>query len=109
MEAGPDAIHRYGKPALFNTDQGGLFTRLECIGLLADHGIQSSMDGRTAAGGIIYSWNGFWRSMHYAEVYRQAYDGVSEAQKGLERYVMRYIQRRPHTALDGIPPGRVRR
>jgi putative transposase len=45
MEAGPDAIHRDGKPALFNTDQGGLFTRLECIGLLADHGIQSRMDG----------------------------------------------------------------
>lgn len=45
MEAGQDAIHRYGKPAIFNTDQGGPFTRLECTGLLADHGIQSSMDG----------------------------------------------------------------
>lgn len=42
--------------------------------------------------------------MNYAKVYRQAYDGVSEAQKGLERYVMRYTLRRPHTALDGNPP-----
>ena len=108
MEAGPDAIHRYGKPALFNTDQGGLFTRLECIGLLADHGIQSSMDGNGCWRGHVFVER-FWRSVHYAEVYRQAYDGVSEAQKGLERYVMRYIQRRPHTALDGTPPGRVRR
>ena len=63
----------------------------------------------TAAGRDHIFVERFWWSVHYAEVYRQAYDSVSEAQKGLERYVMRYIQRRPHTALDGIPPGRVRR
>ena len=46
----------------------------------------------------------FWRSVKYEEVYLHAYDGVSEAKKGLERYVMLYNQRRPHTALDGKTP-----
>lgn len=36
----------------------------------------------------------FWRSVNYAEVYRQTYDSVNEAQKGLERYVMRDTQPR---------------
>jgi transposase InsO family protein len=89
MEAGPDAIHRYGKPALFNTDQSGPFTRLECTGLLADHDIQSSMEGDGCWRDHVFVER-FWRSVHYAEVHRQARDSVSEAQKGLERYVMRY-------------------
>ena len=70
-----------------------------CTGLLANHGIQSSMDGKGCWPGSCIRGT-VLESVHYAEVYRR------EAQKGLERYVMRYIQRRPHTALDGTPPGR---
>jgi len=103
MEAVQEAIHRYGKPALVNTDQGCQFSSLEFTGLLADHGIQISMDGKGCWRDNIFVER-FWRSVKYEEVYLHAYDGVSEAKKGLERYVMLYNQRRPHTALDGKTP-----
>jgi len=103
MEAVQEAIHRYGKPAIFNTDQGCQFSSLEFTGLLADHGIQISMDGKGCWRDNIFVER-FWRSVKYEEVYLHAYDGVSEAKKGLERYVMLYNQRRPHTALDGKTP-----
>jgi putative transposase len=45
-----------------------------------------------------------WRSWKYEEGYLYAYDSVSEAQKGLGRYLTFYNQRRPHTALDNATP-----
>ena len=45
-----------------------------------------------------------WRSLKYEEVYLHAYDGVSAAQQGLERYLTFYNQKRPHRALDGNTP-----
>ena len=100
MEAVQEAIHRYGKPAIFNTDQGCQFTSLEFTGLLVDNGIQISMDGKGCWRDNVFVER-FWRSVKYEEVYLHAYDGVSEAKKGVGRYVMLYNQRRPHTALGG--------
>jgi len=57
MDAVQEAINRYGTPAIFNTEQGCQFTSLEFTGLLKDHGIQISMDGK-AAGGTTCSWSG---------------------------------------------------
>ena len=103
MEAVQEAIHRYGKPAIFNTDQGCQFTSLEFTGLLVDNGIQISMDGKGCWRDNVFVER-FWRSVKYEEVYLHAYDGVSEAKKGVGRYVMLYSQRRPHTALGGRTP-----
>lgn len=46
IEAVQEALHRYGTPDIFNTDQGSQFTRLEFTQLLKDSGIAISMDGR---------------------------------------------------------------
>ena len=46
IEAVQEAVTRYGTPDIFNTDQGSQFTSLECTGLLKEHGIAISMDGR---------------------------------------------------------------
>ena len=45
-----------------------------------------------------------WRSIKYEEVYLHAYESVSAAQQGLERYLTFYNQTRPHRALDGRTP-----
>jgi len=45
-----------------------------------------------------------WKSVKYEEVYLHAYDSVSEAKRGLEKYFTFYNQRRPHTALDDKTP-----
>ncbi len=58
IEAVQEAISRYGRPDIFNTDQGCQFTSLEFTGLLKDNGIQVSMDGK-AAGGTMCSWNDY--------------------------------------------------
>jgi putative transposase len=48
-----------------------------------------------------------WRSVKYEEVYLRAYDSMSAAKQGLERYVTFYNQRRPHRVLDGHTPEEV--
>ena len=45
-----------------------------------------------------------WKSVKYEEVYLHAYDSVTEAKRGLEKYFTFYNQRRPHTALDDKTP-----
>jgi putative transposase len=48
VEALEDALARHGKPDIFNTDQGSQFTGAAFTGVLADHGIAISMDGKGA-------------------------------------------------------------
>jgi len=106
MEAVQDAMTRYGAPEIFNTDQGCQFTSLEFTGLLTDHGIQISMDGKGCWRDNVFVER-LWKSVKYEEVYLRAYDCVSEARKGLDTYFAFYNQRRPHTALDDNTPDEV--
>jgi putative transposase len=46
VEALSEALARFGKPGIFNTDQGAQFTSGEFTTMLRDHGIEISMDGR---------------------------------------------------------------
>ena len=41
-----EALEKYGKPKIFNTDQGSQFTSNAFTGILAESGIAISMDGR---------------------------------------------------------------
>lgn len=45
-----------------------------------------------------------WKSVKYEEVYLHAYDCVSDAKAGLQRYFARYNQIRPHSSLDDKTP-----
>lgn len=93
LDAVQEAIHRYGAQDIFNTDQGGQCTSQECMG----------MDGPGCGRDNVFVER-LWRSVKYAEVYLHAYDSVSEAPNGVERYLTFYNQRRPHTALDNSTP-----
>src|SRR3954453_4720601 len=46
LEAVEEALAKYAKPEIFNTDQGSQFTSAEFTGLLLDNKIAISMDGR---------------------------------------------------------------
>ena len=48
IEAVEEAIHRYGKPAIFSPAQGSPFPAEAFTGLLKQHGIRISMDGQGA-------------------------------------------------------------
>ncbi len=98
-----EAIARYGRPEIFNTDQGAQFTSAAFTGLLLDHGIQISMDGLGCWRDNIFVER-LWRTLKYEEVYLHAYDSVSSAKAGIERYLTLYNTRRPHSSLADQTP-----
>ncbi len=63
-----DALARYGRPEIFNTDQGSQFTSFEFTGTLKDAGIAISMDGRGRCIDNIFIER-LWRSLKYEAVY----------------------------------------
>ena len=106
LEAVEEALARYGKPEIMNTDQGSQFTSQAFTGRLKDQGIQISMDGKGSWRDNVFVER-LWRSVKYEEVYLHAYDSVSDARTGLERYFQFYNVRRPHSSLDGRTPDQV--
>lgn len=103
LEALKEAMARYGKPEIMNTDQGSQFTSIDFIKALKDAEIQISMDGKGAWRDNVFVER-LWRTIKYEEVYLHAYDSVSEARAGLARYLAFYNTRRPHSSLDGQTP-----
>ncbi len=63
-----EAIARYGKPEIFNTDQGSQITSLAFTGVLNDAGVAISMDGRGRCLDNIFIER-LWRSLKYEAVY----------------------------------------
>lgn len=101
-----EALRRFGKPEIMNTDQGSQFTSIDFIKTLKDAGVQISMDGKGAWRDNVFVER-LWRSIKYEEVYLRAYDSVSIARKSLARYLKFYNTRRPHSSLDSQTPEQV--
>ena len=103
VEALQEAIAKYGRPVIFNTDQGSQFTSLEFTGVLQAHGIRISMDGKGRWLDNVFVER-LWRSVKYEQVYLHAYESVSEAKQKLASYFIFYNTQRPHSSLDGHTP-----
>ena len=103
LEAVSEAISRFGKPEIFNTDQGSQFTSSDFTGLLKDNGIRISMDGKGCWRDNVFVER-LWKSIKYEEVYLKAYDTVADSKANLGRYLDFYNTRRPHQTLDGKTP-----
>ena len=103
LAAVEEAIARYGRPTIFNTDQGAQFTSAAFTDLLRDHGIRLSMDGRGCWRDNIFVER-LWRSLKYEEIYLHGYDSVSAATAGIGRYLTLYNTRRPHSSLTDRTP-----
>ena len=94
LDAVEDALARYGRPEIFNTDQGSQFTSAAFTGLLLDNMIAISMDGRGSWRDNVFVER-LWRSVKYEEVYLRAYDSVGDARASLGRYLDFYNRTRP--------------
>ena len=104
IEAVEEALARYGRPEIFNTDQGSQFTSAAFTGLLLGNGIKISMDGKGAWRDNVFVER-LWRSVKYEEVYLHAYDSVVEARTSIGRYIDGfYNSRRPHSSLNRRTP-----
>ena len=103
VEALEEALAKYGKPKIFNTDQGSQFTGEAFTGVLMGNEIAISMDGKGSWRDNVFVER-LWRSVKYEEVYVHAYDSVLEARASLGRYLDFYNRRRPHSSLDARTP-----
>lgn len=106
VEALAEAIQRYGTPEIFNTDQGSQFTSEAFTGMLKEHRIRISMDGKGRALDNIFVER-LWRSVKYEEVYPRQYQSLREAHAGLAAYFRFYNTERPHQSLANRTPADV--
>jgi len=88
-----------GKPEIFNTDQGSQFTSEAFTGLLLEHGVQISMDGKGRYLDNIFVER-LWRSIKKEEVYLKAYETGSEARRGIDAYEAFRINGKYSTFVD---------
>jgi putative transposase len=105
LDAVEEALARYGRPEIFNTDQGSQFTSAAFTGLLLENAIAISMDGRGSWRDNVFVER-LWRSVKYEEVYLHAYDSVAQARASLGRYLNFYNCKRPHSSLAARTPDR---
>src|SRR6202030_97566 len=103
VEALEDALARYGKPEVFNTDQGCQFTGTEFTSVLEHCGITISMDGKGRCMDNIFIER-LWRSLKYEEVYLHAYASVAEATAGIGNWFRFYNEERQHQSLGYRTP-----
>jgi putative transposase len=98
-----EALARFGKPEIFNTDQGSQFTSAAFTGILEAAGIRISMDGRGRWMDNVFIER-LWRSLKHEEVYLKHYADGREARAGIAAWVAFYNAERRHQALDYRTP-----
>ena len=105
VEALEEALKK-GRPDIFNTDQGSQFTGEAFTGLLQQHGVRISMDGKGSYNDNLFIER-LWRSVKYEEVYLKAYQDGREARIGLGNYFRFYNTERPHQTHGYRTPAEV--
>ena len=94
---------RWGRPEIFNSDQGAQFTSEKFTGELESRGIAVSMDGRGRCLDNIFIER-LWRSLKYEEVYLHDYVLVPEARTGIANWFRFYNHERQHQSLGYKTP-----
>ncbi len=103
VEALQDAMARYGKPEIFNTDQGSQFTSRAFTTVLREAEVRISMDGRGRWMDNVFIER-LWRSVKYECVYLHAFETGSEASSGIGRWIGYYNAARPHQGIGQQTP-----
>src|SRR5438876_8594678 len=106
VEALEEALARFGRPEILNTDQGSKFTSDDFTGVLKRHEIAISMDGKGRCMDNIFIER-LWRSLKYEEVYLHAYASVAEAKAGIGAWLSFYNEERQHQSLGYRTPRQI--
>lgn len=97
------AIRRYGRPEIFNTDQGSQFTGKAFTDVLKNNNIKISMDGKGRAVDNIMIER-LWRTVKYEEIYLKDYSSVLDLIRSLKVYFGFYNTERSHSSLNDLTP-----
>ncbi len=106
VEALNQALARYGRPEIFNTDQGSQFTSSEFTDVLKDADVRISMDGRGRCLDNVFIER-LWRSLKYEAVYLHELSDGFTAERVIGEWIDFYNTKRPHSALAGQTPAEV--
>jgi len=106
IKALEEALDHYGKPAVFNSDQGSQFTSTAFTAVLHREQIAVSMDGKGCWRDNVFVER-LWRSVKYEEVYLNACVSVPDVRADIGRYLALYNAVRPHSELGGHTPDQV--
>src|SRR5919107_904299 len=108
VEALEEALALYGRPEIFNSDQGAQFTSTAFTGVLEAAGVRISMDGKGRCMDNVFVER-LWRSLKYEDIYLRAYATGSEARLGIGHWIAGSNTTRPHQALGYRTPDEVYR
>jgi len=103
VEALDEAIAKYGKPEIMNTDQGSQYMGADWIKMLTKADIKISMDGRGRYLDNIFIER-LWRSLKQEAVYLHEITDGFHAKRIIDDWIAFYNSERPHTALDKRTP-----
>jgi len=106
IEAVEEAIYRYGKPKIFNTDQGSQFTSLCFTDVLKQNGIKISMDGKGRWMDNVFIER-LWRSLKYEALYLQNPESGMQAKVVINQWIDFYNTERPHSSFNGATPSEI--
>jgi len=103
MEVLNKALDNYGKPEIFNTDQGSQYTSYIHTQTLKDKDIIISMDGKGSATDNI-AIERFWRSAKCERIYLNEYESIKELKDDVGDYINFYNKKRFHETLNYKKP-----
>jgi len=103
VEALEEAISKYGKPEIMNTDQGSQYTGSGWITTLTEAKIKISMDGRGRYLDNIFIER-LWRSLKQEAVYLHEITDGFQTKRIIDTLNGFYNPERPHTAFDKRKP-----
>lgn len=101
-----EALRLYGKPEIFNTDQGSQYTSYIHIKTLQDHGITISMNGKGRSIDNICI-ECFWRSVKVEKIYLNEYETIAALKEDVKIYIDFYNHERFYESLNYKKPMKV--
>jgi len=98
-----EALVKYPKPKIFNTDQGSQYTSSEHTQVLKENDIQISMNGRGRSIDNIVIER-FFRTLKHGNIYISDYQSIKELKEGVKKYIHKYNFKRFHSAIGYQKP-----
>ena len=98
-----EALSKYPKPEIFNSDQGSQYTSCEHTQTLRDNDIQISMNGKGRSIDNI-AIERFFRTLKYSNIYISEYHSIKELKEGIANYMYKYNFKRFHSSIGYQKP-----
>lgn len=99
-----EAIKRYGKPEIINSDQGSQFTSEEYVSYVKSlESVKISMDGKGRAIDNVYIER-FFRTIKYDKIYLEHPTTGNELHQVCSQFINYYNEKRDHSSIGDVPP-----